>query len=118
VKAFSQFPCILLSRQPIDFRKGRKSIAAWVRAVMNENPFDETLYVFVNKRKDCIKVLYWSKTGFALWEKGLEKERFPWPKSLAVDKIVITHQQAEWLLDGIDIWKLKPHSELHYSSVV
>lgn len=118
MKALSQFPCILLSRDPIDFRKGRKSIAAFVQSVMNENPFNDTLYIFVNKRHDCVKALYWSKTGFAMWEKGLEKDRFPWPKKVAVDKIVITHQQAEWLLDGIDILKIKPHKEVHYSYVM
>lgn len=118
MKAISKFPRILLYPSAIDFRKGRKSLAIFVQSVLEENPFDGTLFVFINRRKDCLKKLYWDKTGFALWEKELEEQKFAWPKNDSAACINISAEQMEWLLEGIDISKMKPHRELQYSLVI
>ena len=118
MKSLSAFPRILIFPAHIDFRKGRRSLAAFAQSSLNENPFDCTLYLFINRRKDCLKALYWAKSGFALWEMGLEEAKFPWPKPPYSQKFEITAAQAEWLLEGIDIWKMRPHKELKYNFVV
>ena len=117
MKSIHDFPTVLVARDPIDFRKGRKSLVLWIQDVMNEKPMDGTLYVFFNRRKDCVKCIYWDKTGFAMWEKGLEKEKFIVPKNTLPSRIVLTVEQVDWLLSGIDIWHMRQHEELEYSLV-
>lgn len=117
MKSIHDFPTVLVARDPIDFRKGRKSLALWIQDMMNEKPMDGTLYVFFNRRKDCVKCVYWDGCGFALWEKGLEKERFVVPQGTLPEKIVLTTQQVAWLLSGVDIWELKTHKKVEYSLV-
>ena len=117
MKSFESFPCILIQRDPLDFRKGRRGIAAWVQNHMEENPFDDTLFVFFNRRRDAVKCLFWDRNGFALWEKGLEEEKFKIPRGKLPEKVVLTAEQFRWLLDGFDVWKMKPHRELSYALV-
>lgn len=117
MKALSSFPKIHICPHFVDFRKRRLGLAAWVQEHLNLSPFGPELFIFMSRKRDCIRALYWDRTGFALWEKGLEEARFPWPKNFQADEIVITPQQAEWLLEGVDLWRLKPHRELKYSMV-
>jgi transposase len=61
-------------------------------------------------------VLYWDETGFALWQKRLEKETFKWPKQ-GEHIISLSHEQWLWLLRGFNIANLKPHQRLSFSNV-
>ena len=61
------------------------------------------LFVFFNKGKDKLKILYWDRTGFALWYKRLEKDKFKWPGKLSTPTYSLTEQQLEWLLSGYDV---------------
>lgn len=115
MRSIQNFPKILLCTHPIDFRKRRKGLAVFVQSVLSQDPFSTTLFLFSNRRRDCVRALYWDRTGFAMWEKELEEAKFHWPKKSETAPLSISIQQAEWLLDGVDIWKLKPHAELHYS---
>ncbi len=85
---------------------------------MNLNPFEEALFVFCNRQRDKIKILYWERNGFCLWYKRLDKERFKWPKKLGEDVINLTGQELNWLLDGFDLWNNRPHQTLNYQSVI
>jgi len=80
------------------------------------SPFETALFVFCNKRGTQLKVLYWDMTGFALWQKRLEKAKFKWPKKHASTTITLTHEQWLWLLRGFDITRIKPHESLTYSA--
>ena len=62
-------------------RKSIGTLSILVQGEMKMDPFAESLYVFCNRRKEIIKVLYWDKNGFCLWMKRLEKERFRWPET-------------------------------------
>ena len=118
MRALSSFTRILAYKGNVDFRKRRRSLAALVQSELRDDPFSATLFLFMNRRRDCVRALYWDKTGFALWEKELEEARFPWPrKADRSGSITLTARQVEWLLEGIDIWKLSPHEELRYSRV-
>ena len=70
---------IYICRDPVDFRMGINGLSMMVEATRKYDPFSRNLYCFVNKRKNQIKVLYWQRTGFCLWLKRLEEERFKWP---------------------------------------
>lgn len=85
---------------------------------MGHDPFGGQLFVFVNKARDKIKVLYWERSGFCLWQKRLEKERFKWPKHLDGDVMVLDGQQLNWLLDGYDLAAMRPHRSLDYRTVL
>ena len=117
MKSLQCFPSILLYSFPVDFRKRRKSLSVFVQTVLEVDPFSATLFLFCNRKRDCLRALYWDRTGFAMWEKELEEAKFSWPKKPQDSQLIITSEQAEWLLEGIDIWKLKPHKELKYSSL-
>ena len=75
------------------------------------------LFVFCGKRRDVIKILYFDKSGFALWYKRLEQEKFPWPKSHQDTVLNVTPTQMQWLLAGYDVWKMKPFKEFNFSRV-
>ena len=108
---------IYLCTTPIDFRKGIKSLAVMVEAELELNPFSEQLFLFTNRRRDRVKLLYWERTGFCLWMKLLEQARFIWPDPLGGD-INLTAQQFQWLMDGYDLTRMKPHATLHYQSLL
>jgi len=64
---------MLLHRKPVDFRKSINGLTTIVEQEMDSDVFSGQVFVFCNKSRDKLKVLYWDKTGFALWYKRLEK---------------------------------------------
>lgn len=108
---------IYLHRQPVDFRKAINGLSVIVQEQMALSAFDRALFVFCNKSRHQIKVLYWDETGFALWQKRLEKDKFKWPRHLSDDVIKLSHEQWLWLLRGFDITRLKPHQSLRFSAI-
>ena len=117
---------IYLCQEPVDFRLGINGLSVMVEATLKFDPFSRNLFCFVNKRRTQIKVLYWQRSGFCLWLKRLEEERFKWPTHLPVHESavarppVVTLDEAQflWLLDGLDLKHLKPHRALEYRSVL
>ena len=109
---------IYLCRDPVDFRMGINGLSVMVEATLKFDPFSRNLFCFVNKRKNQIKVLYWQRTGFCLWLKRLEEERFKWPFHLEGAVVELDEGQFFWLLDGLDLKHLKPHRSLEYRTVL
>jgi len=107
---------IYLHREPVDFRKSINGLSVIVEEAIAISPFTQALFVFCNKRRTQLKVLYWDDTGFALWQKRLEKERFKWPKC-GETVLLLNHEQWLWLLRGFNIVDLKPHRTLFFSNV-
>ena len=75
---------IYLAQDPVDFRLGINGLSVLVEATLRFDPFSRNLFCFVNKRRNQIKVLWRQKSGFCLWRKRLEEERFKWPTHLPV----------------------------------
>jgi transposase len=113
----STFSGIYLHRERVDFRKSINGLSAIVENEMKLDVFGRFLFLFCNRDRTRLKILYWDKTGFALWLKRLEKDKFPWPRKLEPEIIELSSQMLIWLLDGVDPWKIKPHEELKYSCV-
>jgi transposase len=109
---------IYLCRDPIDFRCGINSLSVLVEMTLKFDPFSTNLYCFVNKRRNQIKVLYWQRSGFCLWQKRLEEERFKWPFHLEGPVVTLTEEQFAWLLEGLDVKHLRPHRTLEYRTVL
>jgi transposase len=89
-----------------------------VEQALGHDLFSEMLFVFCNRRRNRVKILYWERSGFCLWQKRLEKARFHWPRKASGDVVTLTSQQLNWLLDGYDIARMKPHAKLNYTSVL
>jgi transposase len=109
---------VFLYRPAIDFRKSIGGLSALVEQELGMNPFGDALYLFINRRRDKIKALYWHRNGFCLWYKRLEAERFAWPQDEVCEAAhPMTGQQLEWLLEGRDPWPRGPHKVLKYQAV-
>jgi len=111
---FSDLPTIYLHRSPVDFRKAVNGLCELVQDELEMNPFDENLYVFCNRKRDRLKILHWDRTGFVLWYKRLEKEKFKWPVDEVEAVIQVDEQSLSWLLSGLMIRPPEPHKILHY----
>lgn len=110
---------VYLCREPVDFRKQINGLAALVEQALGRDPFGPALYGFTNRARNRIKVLYWDRNGFCLWQKRLEKERFAWPAADAGERTcTLTAQQWEWLLAGFDLWRHGPHKKLDYHCII
>lgn len=98
---------IYLATEQTDMRNAMDGLAAKIRR-WGGDPFDGHLYVFLSKYRDRVKILAWSRGGFVLWYKRLERGRFRLPpfdtdkKTMALDA-----GQLAMLLDGIDFSRVK-----------
>ena len=110
-------PRVLLCVEPVDFRKSIDGLSLIVEQSLGLDPFAEALHVFVNRRGDKVRILYWEKNGFCLWYKRLEQQRFHWPKGVGGDTVALDAEQLNWLLDGFDLWRNAPHRALALGSV-
>jgi transposase len=88
-------------------RNQMDGLAAKIRR-LGRSPFDGHLYVFLSKHRDRVKILTWSRGGFVLWYKRLEKSRFRMPPVDAEAKtMTLDAGQLAMLLDGIDFSRVK-----------
>jgi len=118
MQMFTDVSTVYLHRAPVDFRKSINGLSIIVENDMSLSALNGALFVFCNKKRDKLKLLYWDKTGFALWYKRLEQEKFKWPRKMNNDTIELNETQLHWLLDGYDITKMQPHTALNYQSVL
>ena len=97
-----------------DMRKQITGLAGIVERDLGGDPFSGSLYLFCNRNRKLLKVLYWERNGFCLWYKRLERDKFPWPSD-GNDARKITLEQLSMLLDGIDFWHA--HKRCEYKVV-
>ena len=117
MKAPDEFEGVYIHRDPVDMRNAINGLSSLVAAHSMGDLMGPHLFVFCGKRRKTIKVLYFDKSGFALWQKRLEKDLFPWPKKHVNNVVKLTPAQFKWLLDGYDVWKVKPFEKLHFDAV-
>ncbi|GLT16118.1 IS66 family insertion sequence element accessory protein TnpB [Vibrio algivorus] len=103
---------IYLYRESVDFRKSINGLAAIIEEETDLPLGSGALFLFINKQRDKIKVLYWDKTGFALWYKCLEKDKYKWPSKEKNSVFTLTQFELDRLLSGFNIIGHKP-VEIH-----
>lgn len=96
--AFSGNARIFLYQDVIDMRKGFESLSGIVDGISNETLTSGTYFVFLNWRRDRMKVLYWDVDGLAIWSKRLEKGSFPKHKT---GQAIMERKEFFMLLEGI-----------------
>ncbi|MGE0321861.1 MAG: IS66 family insertion sequence element accessory protein TnpB [Polyangiaceae bacterium] len=95
---------IFLASLPVDMRRGHDGLCALVRQSLDLDPFSGALFVFVGKRGDRIKCLFWDRGGFVLYYKRLARGRFRWPRvEPGIDRVVLDATQLAMLLGGFDV---------------
>ena len=114
----SQGVRVHLCRDAVDFRKAINGLSIVVAEQLELDPFSAHVFGFCNRRCDQVKLLYWERNGFVLWQKRLEKDRFPWPREGTDEILAVTGRELNWLLDGIDLFQLRPHEALSFESVL
>ncbi len=107
---------IYLALGAADMRKAINGLSILVEQELTLDPFAGSLFVFSNRRRDIVKILYWDTNGFCLWQKRLEKERFKWPNSER-EVLEIGARQLNWLLSGLSIQEKRAHKELKYTEL-
>lgn len=110
----SRFDYIYIFRPFVDFRKGSRGLAGIVQDEMHLNPFEKYLFLFCNRNRNRIKILYWDETGFALWYKCLEQNKYKWPVHLEEETVKVDLKKLKRFLAGLDPWQV-PHQKLNYS---
>ncbi len=113
----NDLPLVYLCRDAVDFRKGINGLAVLAEETLQLDPISDQLFVFSNRNRNRIKILYWEHNGFCLWQKRLERDRFAWPRDDEA-LVTLTGKQLNWLLDGVDLWALRPHKRRASRSVL
>jgi transposase len=99
---------IYLCTAPTDMRKGFDTLAALVREFLGRDPLSGHLFLFLSRRRDRLKILYWDADGFALWYKRLEQGAFRLPRTPSdAAGVEIKASELAMLLDGIDLRSVK-----------
>ena len=99
---------LFVSRDAVDMRKAFDGLAALVRDAMREDLLSGHLFVFFNRRKDRVTILWWDRSGFLLLCKRLEAGRFTLPSDAASTRadgapLQITSAELALVLEGIDL---------------
>jgi transposase len=99
---------IVLATEPVDMRRGHDGLCAIVRNQWRLDPFAGHLFVFLGKRADRVKCLFWDRGGFVLYYKRLERCRFKLPKiEPGATRVELDAVQLSMLLDGIDFGRVR-----------
>jgi transposase len=91
---------IYLYLRPCDMRKSFDGLCGLVRSELGADPLSGSLFVFCNRRRNMVKLLYWDRDGFALWYKRLERGSFRLPAVASGDGR-IDRCQLNLLLEGV-----------------
>jgi transposase len=99
---------IWLAAEATDMRCGFDRLAERVRAVIGQDPMEDSLFIFRSRRGDRLKILTWDRDGFVLWYKRLEAGVFKLPRvEPGARSVELRASELAMVLDGIDMTKLK-----------
>ena len=96
---------VFIAMDPADLRKSFTGLWALTVNVLKEDPSSGSLYVFTNRRRNRVKILYWDGTGLWVMTKRLEQGTFNWPTGIDVHngKLQLSPEALALLLDGVDL---------------
>ena len=105
---------IYLALGATDMRKSINGLSIIASEQMKLDIFSGHLFVFCNRNGTILKILYWDRNGFCVWQKRLEKDRFKWPGTRK-EVMNIGKKELSWLVAGLNIQQA--HKPLKYSMI-
>lgn len=96
---------IFLYAQAADLRRGYDGLASLVQEAMGEDPLSGSLFLFLNKRANRLKLFYWDRDGYAIWMKRLQSGSFELPARHSADSphVKLTAAELSLILEGIEL---------------
>lgn len=95
---------VFMAIEPVDMRKSFDGLSAAVQAVFERNVLDGHLFLFLNRRRDRIKILWWDRDGLAIWSKRLELGSYEVPRHEPnTSRLQLDATQFALLLNGVRI---------------
>ena len=99
---------VWLCTTPTDMRRSFDGLSGMVKHQLQEDPLSGQLFVFINRRKTQVKVLYFDRSGYCIWSKRLVQGQFNYRPS-ATGKAALTWWQLKLLLEGIEVEKVRQY---------
>lgn len=96
---------LYVCQETVDIRKSFEGLSYLTKEVLKQDPLSGHLFIFFNRVRDKMKVLYWDKSGYAIWYKELQRGTFE-----KLSKEQISQAELMCLLEGIKIDK-KPRKK-------
>ncbi len=97
---------LYLARDATDMRKSFRGLILLTEGVLRQKPVSGHLFVFLNRRQDLMKILYWDGSGFCIWYKRLARGSFQRPPAVAGEErpgLELSTAQLSLMLEGIDL---------------
>ena len=114
MRPLTKFKKIYVYSEFVDMRKAIGGLTTIVETELGAVLFNSSLFVFCSKSRKNLKMVYWDDTGFALWNKKLEKQTFKWLVDAEENTVFLRPALLKLLLAGVD---LKTHEKLEYKRV-
>lgn len=110
--SFSSRQRYLLYRGATDMRKGFNGLSGLVRQHISHDLLSGDVFIFLNKRRDRVKLLVWDRTGFVVWYKVLEQGTFELPAA-DKDTLEMSWTDIQLFLEGIEIKSVTRRKRYH-----
>ena len=100
---------VYLAAGVTDMRKAINGLAVIVAEQLAHDPYDGSVFVFCNRHRDKLKILYWQHNGFWLYYRRLDSGKFQWPRSSTQQTVALSLRELQWLLDGLAFSQTTSH---------
>jgi len=107
---------VWLYAKPTDMRKQFDGLAALARNQLQEDPMSGHLFVFINRRRTYMKVLYFDRGGYCLWCKRLEQGQFNYNANRG-EKQALSWTDLKLLLDGVEVQKSRQFKRYQHAAL-
>jgi transposase len=111
---------VWLYTQATDMRKSFDGLSALVKEKLAADPLSGQLFVFINRKRNYLKALYFDRTGYALWAKRLEQGQFHCHRDRGIGerhKLSLTMTELKCILEGIDVRSVRHYKRYRHRSL-
>jgi len=101
---------VYLAAGVTDMRKSINGLSLLVSEQLGQDPFSGSVFVFCNRSRDKLKILYWECNGFWLYYRRLDKGTFQWPTASNEPALTLNLRELRWLLAGLSYHQVQAHT--------